>query len=246
MIEKQIVSKNLREYLIQDYVKNYFPRGSYSKIDLKKTPLGEKIIVHTSMPGLVVGRKGENISELTRALKSNFNMENPQVEVAEINEINLDPASVAQRIASYFERFGPKRFKLIGYKELQNIIDAGALGAEIVISGRGVPGARAKSWRFQAGHLKKSGDISENFTKRAIAVANLQSGTIGIKVNIITPDIVMPDKIEIKVSVPNIIIEEVKEEIKLEEKEKESKPKKLRKKKEKIKKNEEKRIETND
>ena len=231
MIEKQIISKNLREYLIQEYVKKYLPRGSYSKIDLKKTPLGEKIIVHTAMPGLVVGRKGENIMELTRVLKSKFSMENPQVEVAEIPEINLDPTAVAQRIASSFERFGPKRFKLIGYRELQNIIDAGALGAEIVISGRGVPGARAKSWRFQAGHLKKSGNISENYVKKSVAVANLQSGTIGIKVNILTPDIIMPDQITIRqIQVPQIEkkVEEVKQEAK-----KEVKERKPRKKKEK-------------
>jgi small subunit ribosomal protein S3 len=235
MIEKQIVSKNLREYLIQSFVKDYFPRGSYSKIDLKKTPLGEKIIVHTAMPGLVVGRKGENISELMRALKLKFNMENPQIEVAEISKINLDSASVAQRIASYFERFGPKRFKLIGYKELQNIIDAGALGAEIVISGRGVPGARAKRWRFQAGHLKKSGNVSENYTRKAIAVANLKSGTIGIKVSILTPDVIMPDEIKTKMIEVPIIVEEIKKsEEKIDVKEK-----KPRKKKEKLKKNEE-------
>ncbi|MEK6835049.1 MAG: 30S ribosomal protein S3 [Nanoarchaeota archaeon] len=243
MIEKQIVGKNLREYLIQDYVKNYFPKGSYSKIDLKKTPLGEKIIVHTAMPGLVVGRKGENISELTKGLKLKFNMENPQIEIAEINEVNLDPMAVSQRIATSFERFGPKRFKFIGYKELQNILDAGAIGAEIVISGRGVPGARAKSWRFQAGHLKKSGDISENYVKRAIAVANLKSGTIGIKVNILTSDIVMPDEIKIKPRV-TINMEQVQPEIKEEKKKiKEKKPRK-KKEKAKIKENEENRTET--
>ncbi len=230
MIEKQIVSKNLREYLIQSYVKKYFPKGGYTKIDLKKTPLGEKIIIHTSMPGLVVGRKGENILELTKLLKSKFNMENPQVEVAEISEANLDPVTIAERIASSFERFGPKRFKLMGYRELQNILDAGALGAEIVISGRGVPGSRAKRWRFQAGHLKKSGDISENYTKKAIAVANLRSGTIGIKVNILTPDIVMPDQVNIKSKEDVLIkVEEIKEEPI-----KEIKEKKSRKKKEKI------------
>lgn len=244
MIEKQIIAKNLREYLIQTFVKECFPKGSYSKIDLKKTPLGEKVVVHTAMPGLVVGRKGENISELTKVLKSRFNMENPQVEVAEITEVNLDPLSVAQGIASYFERFGPKRFKLIGYKELQNIMDAGALGAEIVISGRGVPGARAKSWRFKAGHLKKSGDISENYIKRAIAVANLKSGTIGIKVSILTPDVIMPDEIKIK-EAPKIIVEEIKETIQAKEEIKEKKPRKKREKTKK-KENEENRTETNE
>jgi len=238
MIEKQIISKNLREYLIQDYVEQYFPKGSYSKIDLKKTPLGEKIIVHTSMPGLVVGRKGENIFELTKALKTKFSMENPQVEVNEIIDVNLDPISVAQRIASSFERYGPKRFKLIGYRELQNILDAGALGAEIVISGRGVPGSRSKSWRFQAGHLKKSGNISENFVKKAIAVANLKSGTIGIKVNILTPDVIMPDEIKINDIKPEIKIEEIKE-VKEEPKQEIKEKKSRKKKKEEVKENEE-------
>ena len=229
MIEKQIVSKHMKEYLMQEYIKTYLPRGSYSKIDLRKTPLGEKIIIHTSRPGLVVGRKGINLSELTTVLKTKYGMENPQIEVAEIEDVNLDPKSVAERIVASFERFGPKRFKPIGYRALQSIMDAGALGAEVVISGRGVPSSRAKSWRFLAGHMKKSGDISENFVKRATTVANLKSGTIGIKVNILTSDVVMPDKITIR-EMPKISVEEVKElkEEKKEEPEK-KKEKKVRK-----------------
>src|SRR3989344_2574462 len=111
----------------------------------------------------------------------------------------------------------------------KGILDAGATGAEVVISGRGVPSSRAKSWRFLAGHMKKSGDISENFVKRATTVANLKSGTIGIKVNILTSDVVMPDKITIR-EMPKISVEEVKElkEEKKEEPEK-KKEKKVRK-----------------
>ncbi|MEK6932228.1 MAG: 30S ribosomal protein S3 [Nanoarchaeota archaeon] len=233
MIEKQIVKKHMKEYLMQDFIKSYLPTGSYSKIDLKKTPLGEKIIIHTSRPGLVVGRKGANLSELTSVLKNKYGMENPQIEVAEIQDANLDPKSVAERIASSFERFGPKRFKPIGYRALQSILDAGAIGAEVVIAGRGVPSSRSKTWRFLAGHMKKSGDISENFVKRALTVANLKSGSIGIKVNILTPDVILPDTIKIK-DHPKIVIEEIKE-IKIEEKsekeEKQEKPKRTRKKK---------------
>src|SRR3989344_1948808 len=75
MIERQIVSKHMKEYLMQEFIKLYLPTGSYSKIDLRKTPLGEKIIIHTSRPGLVVGRKGANLSELTSVLKSKYGME---------------------------------------------------------------------------------------------------------------------------------------------------------------------------
>lgn len=198
MIEKVIVKKNIKEYLIQEYIADKLPKACYSKIELKKTPLGEKIIVYTSRPGLVVGRKGSNIQALTETLKNKFGMENPQIEVAEIENPNLDPKSVAEYIVSSFEKFGPKRFKSLGYGALQNIMDAGAQGAEIVITGRGVPSSRSKRWRFSAGHLKKSGDVSENLIKRSLVVAELKSGAIGVKVNILTPDIQIPDKIKSK------------------------------------------------
>ena len=198
MIERKTINKKIKELLIQEYMDKELPKACYSRIDLKKTPLGEKVIVHTAKPGLVVGRKGANIDKMTKALKFKFKMENPQVEIAELENPNLDPRSIAETIVSAFERFGPKRFKSIGYRELQKIMDSGAIGAEIVMSGRGVPSKRSKTWHFSEGHLKKSGDISENHMKRAIVVANLKSGAIGIKVNILTPDIRLPDEIIFK------------------------------------------------
>lgn len=228
MIEKKILNKKIKEYLLQEHIAKELPSGSYSKLELKKTPLGEKIIIYTSRPGLVVGAKGANINRLNRALKTEFSMENPEVEIAEIDSPNLDPASVAERIVSSFERFGPKRFKSVGYKTLQDIIDAGALGAEVVISGRGVPSSRAKTWRFLAGHLKKSGDVSENLVKRGIAVAHLKSGSVGVKVSILTPDIKLPDDIKF-IDKTIEVKEEVEEEV-IDLK----KPKKSKKKKEEV------------
>jgi len=213
MIEKEIIAKSIKEYIIQEYIAKELPKACYSRIELKKTPLGERIIIHTARPGLVVGKKGANIQKITETLRGKFKMENPQVEIAEIQNPNLDPKSVAERVLSSFERFGPKRFKSIGYSALQNIIDAGATGAEIIISGRGVPSKRARSWRFFAGHLKKSGDISLNYIKRSLVVAELKSGAIGIKVNILTPDVKLPDTIKLKDEEKKVKAEEVKDEI---------------------------------
>src|SRR3989344_2534993 len=234
MIERKIVAKNVREYLVHEYISKELPKASCSKIELKKTPLGEKIIVHTSRPGLVVGKKGVNIQRLNEILKNKFEIENPQVEIAEIENPNLDPKSVAERIVSSFERFGPKRFKSIGYRTLQEIIDAGAIGAEIVISGRGVPSSRAKTLRFISGHLKKSGNVSENLIKRGLSVARLKSGSVGVKVSILTPDIKLPDDIKFI----NIKVEEVKEDKPIKEKKevKENEKKEKIKKKVKVKK----------
>ena len=215
MIEKIIVAKNIREYTIQEFISHELPKACYSKIELKKTPLGEKIIIYTSRPGLVVGKKGSNIQKITEVLKNKFKMENPQVEIAEIQNPNLDPKSVGERILSSFERFGPKRFKSIGYSALQDVMDAGATGAEIIISGRGVPAKRSKTWRFYAGHLKKSGDISQNYIKKSSVVAELKSGAIGIKVHILTPDVILPDDVKLRDEKKEVKVEEVKNEIEI-------------------------------
>ena len=69
MIEKAIIEKNIKENAIQDFISKELPKACYSRIDLKKTPLGEKIIIYTSRPGLVVGKKGSNIQKITEILK---------------------------------------------------------------------------------------------------------------------------------------------------------------------------------
>ena len=236
MIERQFVSQKIKEFQIQEYIKGKLAGAGFSHIEIQRTPLGEKVIIFTARPGLVVGRKGENIKKLTTVLKKKFSMENPQIEIGELTNAMLDANYVADKITSTLVRFGSKRFKSVGYKSLQEIIDAGALGAEIVISGK-VPSARARSWRFKAGHLKKSGDIAENKIKKAISTANLKSGTIGVKVSIMTPDIVMPDRVFIinkdqlvqKTEVPK---EEIKEkQAEAENIVEEEKPKKARAKK---------------
>lgn len=234
MIERQIITQRIKEEAIADFVMTFLGRLSCSRVSLQRTPLGEKVIVHTSKPGLIVGKKGANIKELTRMLKDKFGLENPQVEVAEIENPNLDSASVAKSLVAGFERFGPKRFKAMTYKALDNVMRAGALGIEIVVSGRGIPSTRAKTWRFMTGYLKKSGDIAESFVDVAHESCNLKSGTIGIKVNILKSDIRLPDKIFRKVQ-PEIKVEAVKEEVIEEVKEETPKKKRVAKKTKEVK-----------
>ncbi|MFA5887433.1 MAG: 30S ribosomal protein S3 [Candidatus Nanoarchaeia archaeon] len=195
MIERKFVAEKMRELEVEEYIAKEIGSDKYSFLQIKRTPLGEKITIYTSRPGFIVGKKGETIKKMTYVLKNKFKMENPQIEVAEFDNPNLDAKSMADFIAGSLERFGANRFKSVGYKVLQRIMDAGAMGAEIKISGRGVPSSRAKSWRFYAGYLKKSGDISESQVLKAITSANLKSGTVGVKVSIMPSTIQLPDKI---------------------------------------------------
>ncbi|MCK5107543.1 MAG: 30S ribosomal protein S3 [Nanoarchaeota archaeon] len=209
MIERKFISRNLKTYLIDEYLGKNLKRVGFSCAKVQRTPLGEKVIIYASRPGLIVGKKGSNIKKLTIALKNKFGLENPQIEISEVVNVNLDAQIVAERIASSLERFGAGRFKSIGHRVIEDVMNAGALGIEIIISGK-IPGARAKSWRFYQGYLKKCGDIALTGVNVAKKVAKLKTGVVGIKVSIMPPGTILPDHMELREEKEEVI-EEVKE-----------------------------------
>lgn len=218
MEERNIVKFKKDEFTIKEYIKSILGKGKVSKVRIEYTPIGEKVIVSTNKPGLVIGKKGEKIDELTGVLKNKFKLENPRIEIDEIREPELDAQIVADEIALGLERMGPLKFKVLAYKSLQRIMNAGALGAEIVLGGK-LPSARAKTWRFSQGYLKKVGD-SAKVVDRAKSIAQTRPGTVGVKVSILSPYAVLKDNLVINKDIierlkMNVIqMNEPKEEIK--------------------------------
>jgi small subunit ribosomal protein S3 len=210
MIERKLLAQKLKEYRVQEYITKQMSRVGHSHTKIQRTPLGDKIIITTSRPGLVVGSKGANIKRLTKELKEEFDLENPQIEINEVEHIYLDANIVAEIIVSALEKFGSARFKSIGHKALADVMAAGARGVEILVSGK-VPSSRAKRWRFYNGYLKKCGDIAETSIRHAILNANLKSGIVGIKVSIMPPETKLTDDIKIY-DEKKEIVEEPKEE----------------------------------
>ena len=193
MEERKTVEFKKAEFSLKEYIKSSLGKGKISRVRIEYTPIGEKIIIATNKPGLVIGRGGEKIAELTKVLKTRFKLENPHIELEEIYTPQLDSQIMADEIALGLERFGPLKFKVIAYKALQNIMNAGALGVEIRLSGK-LPSSRAKTWRFAQGYLKKTGD-SAKVVDKAQSRAETKPGTVGIKVSILPPDAVLKDKI---------------------------------------------------
>jgi len=210
MIERDFVKQKIKEFQIEEFVAKSLTNVGHSHTKMVRTPLGEKIIIYASRPGLVVGREGQNIKKLTEQLKKKFNLENPQIEIAEVENINLDVRIVAERIASSLERFGTTKFRGVGHKIMTEVMNAGALGIEILISGK-VPSSRAKRWRFYSGYLKKCGDIALTGVDKAYTIANLKSGIVGIQVRIMPPQTKLPDTIKLTEEIKEVI-EEKKEE----------------------------------
>lgn len=196
MIEREFVKDQKKEFSIQEYVSAELLNVGHSKTELVKTPLGDKIIIHAARPGLVVGKKGETIKKITAGLKKQFKLENPEIEIKEVEDQMLDAKIVAERIASALERYGIQRFKAVSHRVMNDVLQAGGLGIEIIISGK-VPSARAKSWRFYKGYLKKCGEFSIEGVRSAITFALTKAGKVGIKVNIMPPGLNMPDDVEV-------------------------------------------------
>ncbi len=201
-IERYFIKEGVKEMLIDEYLEKELRRAGYGGIDIKKTPLGTKVIIFAASPGYVIGRGGRRIRELTRILERQFGLENPQIEVEEIKNPYLNAKVQAVRLAQALER--GIHFRRAAYSAIRAIMRNGARGVEIRLSGK-LTGERAKSVRFYQGYLAKVGNPAETLVSKGYAQALLKLGVIGVKVAIMPPDARLPDEIEVK----EIVEEEV-------------------------------------
>ena len=228
MEERKVVSLKKEEFRIREFIKRALGKGKFSRVRIEYTPIGEKIIISTHKPGLVIGRKGETINALTAVLKKRFKMDNPHVEIEEILEPEFDAQIMADDIAMGLERMGPLKFKVLAYRALQRIIEAGALGVEIRLQGK-LPSSRARAWRFAQGYLKKTGH-SAKVVDRAQARAETKPGTVGIKVSILSPHAILKDRI----TVDDALLKKLRENSGVKEKPVKKIKKKIKSKEEKV------------
>ena len=194
MIERKVLKDRFIEFKVDSFIRSELRDVAVKEVKFERTPLGERITVYTSTPGLVIGREGSNIRKLTSTLKNNFKFENPQIKIGEVKDIYLSAPLVAKIIANNLANFGSQKFKLSGFKALTNVMNAGAIGCEIKISGK-LPSSRAKSWRFHKGYLKKTGYVSDYLVDKAQESVTLKTGVVGVKVQIMLADTPLPDKV---------------------------------------------------
>jgi small subunit ribosomal protein S3 len=211
-LERKFIEDNIRKFEVKEFLRRELERAGCGEIDIQRTPLGTRVIVHVQRPGLVIGRKGQAIRKLTTILKTRFGLDNPQVEVNELEVPELNPNVMARSIANALER--GIHFRRAAYTALRRIMEAGARGAEITISGK-LTGERAKTVKFVDGYLKHCGEPAMMFVKEGYAIAAPKPGVIGVKVKIMPPGTRLPDDIIYKEQpeIPSQGEEEEKEEI---------------------------------
>lgn len=175
-IEKGIKKANLEEFFSEEY-----ERAGYSSCEIRRTPMGVKITIYADKPGLIIGRGGGRINELREKLEEKFGFEDPQLDVKEIEKPELNPKIMAEELKNAIERGG--RYRRVANGILRSIMERGAVGVEIRISGK-LSGARGRTEKFEDGYLKSCGEPAKRLVKESVAHAKTKPGTIGIKVRI--------------------------------------------------------------
>jgi len=192
--EQQFIENGLQRTQIDEFFEDELGRAGYGGMEIAKTPMGTQIVLEAEKPGMVIGKGGKNIRKITDTLENEFNLEDPQVDVQEVEEPDLNARIVADRLANALERGW--YFRKAGHTTIDRIMEAGALGAEIVLSGK-VTGARSRVEKFNRGYIKHNGEPAEEIVDKGQGTAVVQLGTIGVQVKIIPPGAELPDDFEV-------------------------------------------------
>ena len=202
-IEKKFVKDGYVKASMNEYFAKQLERAGYGGMELNRTPMGTQIIIYSEKPGMVIGKAGKVIRKLTRDVGTKYNIENPQIDAQEVKKPELNAQMMASRLAASIERGW--YFRKAGHNTIRAVMNAGALGCEVVISGK-LTGARSRVEKFVEGYIKHSGKPVDDVVDEGFAVAIKKLGTLGCKVRIIQPGVVLPDSYKIKESdeVPEI------------------------------------------
>ena len=196
MIEKHFVKQSIKKVQIYQYLRKELERAGFTEFEMMKTPLVTRIMISVSRPGLAIGKGGQNIRTLTETIAKRFGVDNPQIEIKEITTPDLDAKSVADKMKNMIER--GFAWRSVAFRTLQDIERAGAVGMEIILTGKlAGKGGRKRKVRFSKGYMKKVGD-QVKLVDEAKVTTYPKVGAIGVTIRIIRPDVFFPDKIDVK------------------------------------------------
>jgi small subunit ribosomal protein S3 len=214
--ERKFIRENTNRILIKEFLIKKIEGAGFGGMNIQRTPMGTRINILVERPGMVIGKSGSKIKELTEAIKDNFNVDNPQIEIEEAGgKASLNAKIMAEKLAEALERGW--HFRRAGHSTVRRIMDAGAKGCQVIIAGK-LTGARHRTEKFTEGHIKYCGETAREVMDIGYATAKLKAGVLGVKVRIMLPNAKLPDEIKIRVSESEKLKKETKAVKKKEEK----------------------------
>merc|ERR1711868_45193 len=194
-----VFNAELNELLIRELAED-----GYSGVEIRQTPARHEIIIRATRTQNVLGEKGRRIRELTAVVQKRFNFPPGSVELY----------AVAQCESLRYKLLGGLAVRRACYGVVRFIMENGALGCEVVVSGK-VRGQRAKAMKFKDGYLISTGEPKKHYISEAVRHVAMRQGMLGVKVKIMLahdpegrmgPKMPFPDK---------IIVHEPKEDVPL-------------------------------
>ncbi|WP_456455061.1 30S ribosomal protein S3 [Methanopyrus sp.] len=206
-VHKKFVQYGMLKTELDEYLEQELNRAGYGGMRLQRVPNATKIIAYVERPAIAIGRRGRNIRRVEEEVQERFPLlGRVSIEVKELPSPELNPRVVARRLASALER--GIHFRRAAYGALRRIMNAGAKGAMIILSGKLI-GARARTEKFVEGAVKYCGEPGDEYMIEGYVQAVTKPGAIGVTVRIMPPDVELPDELEIRP--PEEVEDELKE-----------------------------------
>jgi len=210
--ERKFIKENAKRSLIKKFLVKEIEGAGFGGMNIQRTPIGTRVNILVERPGMVIGKSGVKIKELTDTIRTKFNVDNPQIEIQEAgSSASLNAQIMAEKLAEALERGW--HFRRAGHSTVRRIMQSGAKGCQIVLAGK-LTGERHRTEKFTEGHVKYCGETAKEVMDVGLATAKLKPGVLGVKVRIMKPDAKLPDEITYKLAAK----EEVKPAIKIEPK----------------------------
>jgi small subunit ribosomal protein S3 len=195
MKERKFIEQGMKKIQLEQYLKKQLNRAGFTGLHMVKTPLVTRIVLNVARPGLAIGKGGQNIRQITDDIEKKFGIDNPQIEIQDIKNPTLDSKATVEKMVELIER--GYSWKSVTFRTVREITEAGAQGVELVLKGKlSGKGGRKRKHRVIQGYMKKVGD-QVKLVDTAKASAYPKAGAIGLKLSIIRPEVVFPDKVKI-------------------------------------------------
>ncbi|HKZ61960.1 MAG TPA: 30S ribosomal protein S3 [Nitrososphaera sp.] len=191
---RNVIKNNFRNMELNEFLATSLKDAGYGGVEVQKTPVGARITVYVTRPGLVIGRKGTGIKDLMAKLEQKFGLQNPQISVLEVTQPELNPHIMSNRISQLIER--GTAFRRAAMWSLNTIMNSGALGVEVVISGK-LRTERAHFEKHTIGVVPKSGDMAGHIVTTGVSHVLTKMGLMGIQLRIASR-VALPQEFELK------------------------------------------------
>ncbi len=193
-VEKKFIEDGVRQARVDNFLTKELKRAGYGGMEIQRTPMGTQITIFAEKPGIVIGKGGKVVRQLTADLAEKYGINSPQIEVQQVANPSFNAQIMAERLANSLERGW--YFRKAGSSVLRRVMESGALGCQVVLSGK-VTGARSRVQKFTEGYIKHSGEPSDTIVEHGFAVAVKKLGTIGVQVKIVPAGAKLPDHFEV-------------------------------------------------